>query len=266
MEHKFFHGLTSQHIIFITIVVCSLLILSCEQPNDSTSNNDDLSPLPAFTVSWNEQNTIVCFGTSLTYGYGAGGKRSGGLGFTDTTGRWLLVGDSSYPRFLNEALRIKVINQGYVGAKVSYALTILNDSVLSKKPALVLLEFGANDYLQRIGSNVTDSLLTKLIQNITQYGSKVVLISFINPEMTKYMSSGGWLPQDSIRALEYYSMLNNLSLRLSVPLVKYPLKDIFGIPSMMSDKLHPNGVGYLKMQQNITYALGKTFKENNMIN
>ncbi len=260
---------TMKSIIFIIVVVCSTLQFSCDSISDAESSNAPYLPLDAFDVQWNEQNTLVCFGTSLTYGYGAGAKKfdpSGPIGIPGgTTPVVINTGDSSYPRFLQEKLKIKVINQGYVGARLNYALTLLNDSIISKKPALVLLEYGANDFLWNISAHTSDSLLSVMVAQLQNKGIKVVLLSFINPDMLQYSNNGTWSSEDSILALQYNSMIKNISNRFAVPLIDYPLKGIFGHPELMSDALHPNGIGYQRMEENIYFALIKTFERNGML-
>lgn len=260
---------TMKSIIFIIIVVCITLQFSCDSISDTESTNVPYLPLEAFDVQWNKQNSLVCFGTSLTYGYGAGAKKfdpSGPIGIPGgTTPVVINIGDSSYPRFLQEKLKIKVINQGYVGARLNYALTLLNDSIISKKPALVLLEFGANDFLWNISAHISDSLLSLMITQLHNKGVKVVLLSFIDPDMLHYSQTGNWSSEDSILALQYQSMIKNISARFAVPMIEYPLKGIFGHPELMSDALHPNGIGYKRMEENIYYALIKTFEKNGML-
>jgi lysophospholipase L1-like esterase len=188
------------------VLMCSLVLSSCQQATDNNSPGSVSPSLPTLSVPWSDQNSIVCFGTSLTYGYGAGEKRSWGSNPVDTAGNYALVGDSSYPRFLKEALRINVMNKGYVSARASFGLSALKDSVLSKKPVLVLLEFGANEFLQGGGSShKCDSVLSLLVLDIAQSGSKVVLLSFVNPDMTKFMAKRYWTTQDLTRAVEYYT-------------------------------------------------------------
>jgi hypothetical protein len=127
------------------------------------------------------------------------------------------------------------------------------------------LEFGANEFLQKVAAHDVDSVLSLLVVNIAQSGSQVVLLSFINPDMTKFMGNGNWTTQDSIRSIEYYNMLSNLAIRYSLPFIDYPLRGVFGYPRLMSDNLHPNGVGYKIMEENIYQALSATFQNNGML-
>jgi lysophospholipase L1-like esterase len=287
--------------------------LSCKQvtENDPVSDPElPYPPLPAITLQWTEQNSIVCFGTSLTYGYGAGekkpfckteeptipvlgrsalqpsySKRANYIHFTTdqilnltkaheqrlalfykATGVCsACVGDSSYPRFLQEYLQVKVYNQGYTAARTETGLDVLQDSVLSKNPVLVLLEFGANDFLQKVDVHRADSLLSLLIQRIINAGPKIVLISFIHPDVANYIDRQYWTTEDSILGIAYWNMINDVAKRYSLPLIDNPFKGIGGHPELMSDIVHPNGEGYKKMAENIYYALIETFKNNDML-
>lgn len=218
-----------------------------------------IDQLPAMTIPWTVENSIVCFGTSITYGYGA---REGMIPIGGGGGG---VVDSSYPGFLSRKLKIKVFNQGYVGATSEYGLSQLESNVLSKKPVLVLMEFGANDFLRKYAVPKTDSIMSLMITRTQNYGAKVVLVSFIHPEMTKFMKEGGWTAQDSVRAVDYYNMQIALSKKHSVQIIEYPLRSVFGDPYMMSDRLHPNGAGYQRMFMNIAGALNNSFAENGML-
>jgi lysophospholipase L1-like esterase len=239
-------------------------------------------PLPAITIQWTDDNSIVCFGTSLTYGYCGGSppvvgpifprnifdrkKESLILGLDEIKNEYKQCeGDSTYPSFLQDSLRIKVYNQGYVGARTSYALSLLQDSVLSKKPALVLLEFTANEFLMGTPVHTADSLLSLLVQRIIDDSIKVILLSFINPAMVYSANRPYWTEDDIARAMEYWNMLNGVAARYSLPFINYPFRGIFGHADLMSDMFHPNGKGYKKWADNIYYALIETFKMNGMM-
>lgn len=284
------------------LVLCSSVLLllvqiSCNHATESIPVEPPYPPLQAMTIPWTDQNSIVCFGTSLTYGFGAGEKTPfcKDKGPTGTRAEYIhysteqiirltsaherqmtalhkkdgscssCTGDSSYPRFLQELLNIKVYNQGYTAARINTGLDVLQDSVLSKRPVLVLLEFGSNEFLQNVDVQSADSLLRLIVQQILTYGSKIVLLSFVNPDMAQYMDQGNWTTQDSIQAAAYYTMLKGVAGRFTLPLIEYPLKGVFGHPELMSDQLHPNGIGYKKMAENIYYALILTFRNSGML-
>jgi lysophospholipase L1-like esterase len=60
-------------------------------------------------------------------------------------------------------------------------------------------------------------------------------------------------------------MLTGLAARYALPFIDYPLRGVFGHPDLMSDRLHPNGMGYKIMAENIFFALIDTFDKNGML-
>jgi lysophospholipase L1-like esterase len=138
--------------------------------------------------------------------------------------------------------------------------------VLSKKPVLVLLEFSANECLGGYPAHDADTLLSALIQRIIADSVKVVLLSFIHPEMIDLARKIFWTQEEADLAYEYWYMLNSMAARYSLPFINYPLKGIYGNLNLMSyDMIHPNGAGYNKMATNVYQALIETFRTNGML-
>ena len=80
-------------------------------------------------------NSIVCFGDSLTQGYGS----SEG---------------NTYPYFLQQLTNLPVINKGINGNTSKNGLNRIDD-ILQFKNSLVIVEFGANDFFQQISISET---------------------------------------------------------------------------------------------------------------
>ena len=100
----------------ISICLCLLfMIISC-----SNTNQTQITKI----------NSIVCFGDSLTNGYGA---KEG----------------KSYPYFLQQLTDIPVINKGVNGHTSQDGLNRISD-ILKIKNALVIVEFGANDFFLNV--------------------------------------------------------------------------------------------------------------------
>ncbi|MBI3118467.1 MAG: hypothetical protein HYZ00_07260, partial [Candidatus Hydrogenedentes bacterium] len=76
----------------------------------------------------NTRTAIVCFGDSITHGYGASPGRD-------------------YPARLAELLGTPVINAGVDGDTTASALKRLEEDVLIEEPRLVIVELGGNDFL-----------------------------------------------------------------------------------------------------------------------
>lgn len=250
-------------LLFLILLFC---LYSCDLLTDSTTNRRYIEELPAITVEWDETQSIVCFGTSLTFGLESVGESV----YVPTT---MMKGlffnyqqaDSSYPFLLNNRLKIKVHNQGHPGATVGKAISILSDSVLTKNPALVLLEFSANDFLRENDLVNVEDGMHSLIDSILDFGSQVILLSFVDKETLNNPPKEHVLYEKIELARDYFGMLERLSEEYNLLLVKDCFLGIFGIDDFMSDSVHPNNEGYIKMENNIYTSLYKTFEFNNML-
>ena len=77
---------------------------------------------------------IVCFGDSITFGYGVGQGED-------------------YPSILRKMVDTPVINAGLDGDTSSEALSRFQTDVLDKNPLLVIIEFSGNDFLKHARSS-----------------------------------------------------------------------------------------------------------------
>jgi lysophospholipase L1-like esterase len=165
--------------------------------------------------------TIVAFGDSLTVGVGASSPEKG------------------YVNILEERLGTPIINKGVVGNTTEDALRRLDADVLVEKPDIVLLLFGSNDYLKGIQQEVTFNNLRSIIERTQASGAVIVLIG----------ARGGLLSDKFSRDFE---KLAKESGSLFVPGI---MDGIIGETSLMSDEIHPNDAGYLKMADKIAPVL-----------
>jgi len=253
-----------------------LPLLSCEKSTGPGIYEPEVPVLPPLLLEWTDQQSIVCFGTSITAGYTGFGHTAGPIvpgtwTFDSSLSRKLLAAESyswpdyAYPAQLGKTLKIRVYNQGYLGATTQRALTLVFDSVLSKSPVLVLLEFGANDLLQGIDASVAEQRLDSLIGIIEAAGSQVVLISFLYPEMIQNIPPDHPLAGEKEIGWTYLEMLRRVASENSIQIVEYALVGIYWYDEMMSDDIHPNEAGYKRMQENISRSLSRTFSENGML-
>ena len=83
-----------------------------------------------------EYDIIVCFGDSLTSGYGA----SSGM---------------DYPSHLARMIHESVINVGIPGDTTAWALRRPERDVLSKNPDIVLITLGGNDFKNGLSKDIT---------------------------------------------------------------------------------------------------------------
>jgi acyl-CoA hydrolase len=227
--------------------------------------------LPAIDVPWTDGQSVVCYGTSLTYGYLNWNppvrlKSMADLvpqkpAFAAGTSR---VDTVSYPYHLGARLRIPVLNQGIVGATAQEALAAVADSVLTRNPALVLLEFGANDFLRFSPAATVEPVLLRLVDTLLAHGTKVVFISFLNEEMFTTLPPDHPMAPGRPLAAEYLPMLRRVASTRGILFVEWAMRGIYWNDDLLSDLVHPNEAGYRLMADNIYASLAATFERNGM--
>ncbi len=164
--------------------------------------------------------TIVALGDSLTSGVGASSPEHG------------------YVHILEERLRVTIINKGISGNTTSDALKRLDD-VLAVKPDIVIILLGGNDYLQKIPKEETFANLRAIIARIQSSGAVVLLVGI----------RGGILHDNFA---DDFSALGDEMGTIFIP---DALDGIFNNPKFMSDQIHPNDAGYLKIADKIAPKL-----------
>lgn len=179
-------------LLFITL---SLILTSC-------GNSRLLTPL-------NDQQTILAFGDSLTYGYGAQPQQS-------------------YPAKLSELLNLEVINEGVNGETSEKGLIRLAALLDRYQPQLLILCHGANDMLKKQNLDTMKSNLSQMIDMAQQRDIQVILMSV--PEASLFLTD---IPQYQQLAEQY-----------NLPLQNKIIKDVLKKPSLRSDMFHPNTEGY----------------------
>jgi acyl-CoA thioesterase-1 len=169
---------------------------------------------------------VVCFGDSLTAGYG-----------TDL--------GQSYPDYLQtdlnaEGYGYRVVNEGISGNTTKDGVDRL-DRVLALKPAVVVVEFGGNDGLRGLRIEDSRTNLDKIVGTLKASGTKVVL-------------AGITLPPDY--GPDYIKQFNDtyamLAAKYHVPLLPFLLKGVFGVDGMMqADRTHATSAGNQIVAQNV---------------
>jgi lysophospholipase L1-like esterase len=164
---------------------------------------------------------IVALGDSLTEGVGATSKATGYIGI------------------LEERLLITITNKGVRGDTTEDALKRLDRDVLSENPDIVIILLGGNDYLKKIPEQQTFENLHTIITRIQEKGAVVILLGV-----------RGGLVGDKFA--DDFEKLAEETGSLFVPNI---LEDIIGNPKLMSDAIHPNDSGYLKVADKIAPTL-----------
>ena len=192
----------------------------------SESPDETSAAAPAPAAVNDKRPLIVCFGDSLTAGYGADfGK--------------------SYPDYLQADLDAKgyhyrVVNQGISGNTTKDGVERL-DTILALKPALVIVEFGGNDGLRGLRIEDSRANLDKIVATLKASGTKVVL-------------AGITLPPDY--GPDYIKQFNDtyalLAKKYTVPLLPFLLKGVFGVDGMMqADRTHATAEGNKVVATNV---------------
>lgn len=191
---------------------------------------------PDAALAADKRPLIVCFGDSLTAGYG-----------TDP--------GQSYPDFLQrdldaEGYKYRVVNEGVSGNTTKDGLARLSH-VVALHPAITVVEFGGNDGLR--GLPIADSRgnLDQIVSTLKSSGTKVVL-------------AGITLPPDY--GADYIRQFNQtyvvLGQKYKVPMMPFLLQGVFGQPGMMqADRTHATAKGNEVVARNVLQLIQPLLKK-----
>ena len=173
------------------------------------------------TMQLNKTDTILAFGDSLTYGFGANPNES-------------------YPTLLSQYTGLKVINAGVNGDTSKEGLRRLAPLLNDPSIKLLILFFGGNDVMQKKPMSALKNNLKTMIGMAKEKNIEVLLVSV--PNITLF----------GLSPLELYE---EVAEEENVALLSGMLADILSQPSLKSDQIHPNAAGYEKMAQKIYESL-----------
>jgi acyl-CoA thioesterase-1 len=162
---------------------------------------------------------IVAFGDSLTAGLG-------------------VSRDETYPAQLQRRLdelnyRYRVINAGVSGETTAGGLRRV-PWVLGSKPDVVILELGGNDGLRGLSLEQTKDNLSRIIEQLRQAGTTVILAGMKLPPN---------YGQDYIRGFE--SIYPHLAKHYDLALIPFLLDGVAASPALnQADGIHPTREGY----------------------
>jgi acyl-CoA thioesterase-1 len=161
---------------------------------------------------------IVCFGDSITAGYGV----APGQAFPDD-----LQTDLD-----RRGYHYKVVNAGVSGNTTKDGVDRLKD-VLRLHPAIVIVEFGGNDGLRGIPIADTRRNLSTIVSTLLQAGSKVILAGITLP------------PNYGADYIEQFDETYRLvAARFRVPLLPELYAHVYAVPgAIQDDGIHPTAKG-----------------------
>jgi len=169
---------------------------------------------------------IVCFGDSLTAGYGT----DPGQSYPDVL--QTILDTASYP--------YRVINEGVSGNTTKDGLDRIS-RVIALHPQLVVLEFGGNDGLRGLPIETTHKNMASMIDQLQGARIKVAL-------------AGITLPPDygPDYIAKFNAMYPALAKQYHVPLLPFLLKDVYGVPGdMQDDATHATAQGNKQVAANV---------------
>ena len=167
--------------------------------------------------------TIVCFGDSITHGYG-------------------VEPEHSFPSILTRLLGVPAINAGVDGDTAADAISRIERDVLNHKPSLVTVEFGANDYYAGASSEDFALNIERIVSAIRSSGADAVVIS---------LGQEFW-------GAEFEAVLRTVADVRGCRFLTGLLEGILDNPAMTLDGIHPNVPGYIIIARRVSDFLTKT--------
>lgn len=163
------------------------------------------------------QATILALGDSLTFGYNA--KQ-----------------EESYPRLLSRLSGYKVVNAGIPAETSADGLKRLPKLLEDNSIKLLILFFGGNDIIQNVPMKNLKTNLKMMIGMAKAKKIDVLLIS---------------VPNLNLFGLSPLALYEEIANEEQIPLLKGMLAEILENPSLKSDQIHPNALGYKIMGEKI---------------
>lgn len=168
-----------------------------------------------------EGSTVLALGDSLTFGYGANPGES-------------------YPAQLQKLTGWNIVNGGVSGDTSAQALSRL-PALLARKPKLVIVGIGGNDFLRKIPEEQTRANIAKIIETVQKENIPAVLVGV--PHITLGALFGH---------LSDHPLYEDLSEEYGIPLFGGAWAEILGDNNLKSDQIHANGKGYRRFAEKLS--------------
>ncbi|MEO8063710.1 MAG: arylesterase [Pseudomonadota bacterium] len=171
--------------------------------------------------------TIVVLGDSLSAGYGIKVQE----GWVNLLGK----------RLASEGYGYGVINASVSGETTQGGLARLPRVLESHKPAIVIVELGANDGLRGLPLAASRENLRQIVERSRAAKARVVLVGMVIPP--NYGPRYGQ---------EFRDMFATLAAKYPIALVPFFLDHVALKPDLMqADGLHPNALGQPQLLENL---------------
>lgn len=205
----------------------AFLMLSCgngktESTDGNTETTEDSNKEEQIEAIRSKTKTILCFGDSITAGYG----------LDDT--------NEAFPRLLQQKIdslgaNYTVINSGLSGETTAGGRGRI-DWILKQEIAIFILELGANDGLRGVPLSETRTNLQSIIDVVQQKSDDTTII-LAGMELPPNMG------QDY--TTEFRQLYADLAQLNQLEFIPFILKDVGGIAALnQSDGIHPTAEGH----------------------
>ncbi len=180
--------------------------------------SDSAADAPDTSVASDHRPKLVCFGDSLTAGFGT-------------------EPGESYPDVLQRNLdqagyKYRVVNEGISGNTTKDGLSRIA-RVIAMHPALVVVEFGGNDGLRGLPIADTRANLDTILHRLKDSGALVAIAGITLPP-----SYGSDYVQ------QFNSTYTLLAARYKAPMIPFLLQGAYGVTGMMqADNVHATARG-----------------------
>ncbi len=177
-----------------------------------------LAGIPPVVAQKAPERTLVCFGDSITAGYG-------------------LDASQSYPADLERLLKAhglptRVLNQGVSGNTTKDALARVH-SIVALHPDVVLVEFGGNDGLRGISMNITRHNLDEVLTTLQAAKIRILLVGITLPPN---------YGKDYVET--FNAVFRDAADKHHLPLVPMIYDGIYNLPgTIQADGIHPTAKG-----------------------
>jgi len=204
---------------------------ACSRPrNEATPRPEPEMVSSSLPEDQDDRPVIVAFGNSLTAGSG-------------------VDPDQNYPAKLQAKIdaagyRYRVVNAGVSGDTSSQGLNRMQ-AIHALRPAIAIVEFGANDGLRGLPIETTRRNLAAIIAHLQSAGAKVVLAGMEIPPNygPQYTSS-------------FRKIFVDLAKQYRVTLIPFFLDGVGGRAELnQDDGIHPTAEGYGVVVENVWKAL-----------
>ena len=170
--------------------------------------------MPMFAIA--KPSTIVVFGDSISAGYGIEVQE----GWVALLNKKLIQTNRNYI----------ISNASISGETTAGGLARIDQVLTTQKPAIVLLQLGANDGLRGLSPVVMKNNLADMVRRSQKSGAKVILLGMKIP------------PNYGKRYVDmFYNVYPELSKEMGIPMVPFLIEDVaLDKDLMQADRLHPN--------------------------